>query len=229
MMQDVTLFTCTGGMKIVYIQQFAKMVKHHIVQQPYVEVPMLEQPRAFWDCERRSEIEFVPPLDTSITRQAHELKLFHEVNEMEMMSVQAQRNGFSALMREKMAEKAFKCIEEEFKIMVAKKMPAFFMKDLSLENVEKLSEEFAKNWGSEAAGVNVKLSDYQKFFAIADPSDFCFYLCEIRQQRIDKPGVTVEYRGKLVDLRPDKWVMGRYEDLTYLKELSAQRMYQGPK
>lgn len=217
------LWTCSGGMKIVYPREFAKMIPHQVMQSPHIEVAM--QKKAFWDFEAGAEfVHGLPPIDASFERVSHELQVFHQITEYDKMKAQHQRNGFMQF-REQIQDAAFKRIEEEFRIMVAKREPTFFMKDLSMENVEKLSEEYAKQMGSDACGVNIQLSPYQKFFVIIDPSDLMFYSAEVTRHRVDLPGPVQEYLGKLVDLRPDKWQMGRYEDLTYMKELSAMQRF----
>lgn len=228
MIQDMVLWTCSGGMKIVYLSQFAKMIKHAVVQQPIVDVAYGEVPeRAFWDHEKNSE--FVMPPVAAFKRETHELKPFYQI-EADILARRSHESGIAThMMREQAQEKAFSRIEEEFKIMVAQRQPTFFMKDLSMENVEKLSEEYAKQMGNDACGVNISLSPYQKFFVIIDPNDLCFYQTMIQRHTISHAGPVTEFLGKLIDLRPDKWQMGRYEDLTYVKELSAMRMYQGPK
>jgi hypothetical protein len=207
-------------MKIIYLSQFAKMMRHNVVQQPIVDVAMGEQPRAFWDPTSNSEFS-LPPMEASFRRETHELKTFYEITRDQMMSKRYESDAMTHMMRAQMQEQAFKQIEEEFKIMVAKRNPTFFMKDLSMENVEKLSEEYAKQMGNDACGVQIQLSPYQKFFVIADPNDFVFYVCQVEKYRIDQPAPVIEVMGKLVDLRPDKWKMGRYEDSTYIRELFA--------
>ncbi len=227
MIQDVVLWTCSGGMKIVYLNQFAKMIPHEIMQSEFCSTARMKNSGpAFWD--PRSLAEMPGPQEASFERHDFQLKTFHQITDYDKRVANGRLDGYSRLFREQVQEASFKRIEEEFKVMVAQRNPTFFMKDLSIENVEKLAEEFAKNMGGDACGVNVQLSPYQKFFVIIDPSDMKFYAAQVERHLISQPGPVTEYLGKLVDLRPDKWQMGRYEDLTYMKELSAMRMYQAP-
>lgn len=227
MIQDVVLWTCSGGMKIVYLNQFSKMIPHQVMNSPHIEVARNRHPPELWTMNEMRDSFNLPPIDATFERVSHELKTFHQITDYDKRAAQHVQRGFMQF-REQIQDAAFKRIEEEFKVMVAQRQPTFFMKDLSIENVEKLSEEYAKNMGSDACGVNVQLSPYQKFFVIIDPSDLMFYSAEVQRHRVDLPGPVTEYLGKLVDLRPEKWQMGRYEDLTYMKELSAMRMYQAP-
>lgn len=223
MIKDMVLWTCSGGMKIVYLSQFAKMIPHEIMQSEFCSTARLKNNGpALWD--PRSFSEMPEPQEATFERMDFKLNTFHQITEYDKLKAQHNRNGFSGF-REQISDAAFKRIEDEFKVMVAQRQPTFFMKDLSMENVEKLSEEYAKQMGADACGVNIQLSPYQKFFVIIDPSDLKFYLAEVQRHVISQPGPVTEYLGKLVDLRPDKWQMGRYEDLTYIKELSAMQRY----
>lgn len=113
-------------------------------------------------------------------------------------------------------------IERRLKEYVIKKFPDFTVGDLNMNVVEDLSMKYAENFGSqEAYGFPVIFSKYQQYYVISDVEAFKMFLSD-RIQNVMKS--TTEHRGELAEMAPHKWVTGRYENLTYLRELSAMRM-----
>lgn len=114
-----------------------------------------------------------------------------------------------------------KFIIQEFNTMVAQKTPEFFVKDLSQDVFQELALEYAKRHGSDCYGVYIELSEYQKFLAFIDINDLHFVVRNYVEPHI----AATTLRGKVINMRPDKWVLGRYENLTYFKDLMNQTRY----
>jgi hypothetical protein len=215
MNNKVTLYTSAGGMDIIYLPEFGRRVARHQINQDRIEVSRHPNEQLF------GTVDFEKlPVPAISTKEAFTLTKFHTISEMEMV-----RTMSRSVISEQLYEVSSARIGEEFKIMVAKRNPDFFIKDLNLAAIEELSNKYMENFGGDACGIEVRLSAYQKFFAIADPADFMFYQTQYRQIAEN----STAFSGKLVDLKPNKWVMGRYENLEYLKELSASQRYVGPR
>lgn len=114
-----------------------------------------------------------------------------------------------------------KFIMQEFNTMVAQKTPEFFVKDLSQEVFHELALEYAKRHGSDCYGVYIELSEYQKFLAFIDINDLHFVV----QNYVEPHIAATTLRGKVINMRPDKWVLGRYENLTYFKDVMSKMRY----
>lgn len=114
-------------------------------------------------------------------------------------------------------------IINSMKTLTANTMPTFFLKDLDMNAINNLSKEHLMEYGDgDAVGIHIELSTSQKFFVICFPDDFKFHYSQVRDANRDH----VHFRGALINYKPRKFIMGRYENLEYLKELSAMRMYQ---
>lgn len=117
-------------------------------------------------------------------------------------------------------------IIEEMKIMVGQKDPTIFVKDLTLDVIQNLSMEYAKNcYNGYVIGLHCDLGPYSKFFCILDDTNMRWYETEPYQE-INKD--ITSFIGKLVNLYPDRFFMVRYENLEYLKEMNSKMRYIGP-
>lgn len=222
MNKNMVLYTCAGGLTLVYLSHFVTMIPRQVVDHDGVQIARQSGPPHGF---AGSPFE-MPPLSETYKKETHQLNTFHEISSMSLRVGPSDSGARFTIIREEVDRAALKRMEEEFKIMVAKKKPDFFIKDLSIENVNKLAEKYVENFGgSDAYGVEVRLSEYQKFFAIVAAEDFKFFINQVDVRRADRPDITTEFLGKLVDLKPERWVMGRYEELTYLKEITANQRY----
>lgn len=119
------------------------------------------------------------------------------------------------LNRDQLHEACTKFMSERFKEHVSKKKTEFYIKDLDLKAVEELGIKYLENFGSENGTLCIfKLSEFHKFAALVDGEAFRLY-------RNDR-GTHAE----LIELRPDRWVLGRYDnDMKIIHEMEGMRRY----
>lgn len=113
------------------------------------------------------------------------------------------------------------CIEDNlygfaskrFKNLVAKKNIEFYIRELNMNAIQELSYKFLENMGSQDAYVCIfQLSSYHKFVAIVDFDCFRIF-------------TTKSGKAELVEMLPDKWVLGRYEeDNNLLKDIDNSQL-----
>lgn len=185
----------------------------------------------FPDKIARKQEEFVgthlvyPIMDgrTIIQMKAH-LKGYYSIPATHMKSIK-ELNSSNAqyLLEQQLYMASSQQIFHEMKTMTANAMPTFFLKDLDMDAINNLSKEHLMEYGaSDAVGIHIELSKTQKFFVICCPEDFKFHFYKFHEYSRDY----IQFSGVLINYKPRKFIMGRYENLEYLKELSAMRMYQ---
>lgn len=213
-MENLVLYTTLGGMKIVYLKNLSDHIITEVVPQTFIRVlQKIESFSVNWN----PSIPSMP--QSTISCKDYELEQFLQISNRELMRYD--NVSYIELERKKELAKA-QTIMNEFKIMVAQKKPDEFIKDLTLEAINDLSNKYAQNFGlDDFIGIETNLSPYQKFFSIISPEDLRFYMTDkIRQQHND----SIIFMGKLICLNPKGWVMYRYENLEYLNELSAKNV-----
>ena len=209
-MNNLTLYTCAGGLQVINLPQFAPRVAWQIIDQHRVSVPIQTfSPAA------ASFGEMPDPFEVALKRADYDLKPFLKVSyAMQMVAKEEHK-------REMLFNYGCKFITEEFKILVAQKTPEFFLKDLNMESIEELAVQYASAMGdSDPLGVQINLGKYQRFFVICNSYDFKFFCCE--SQDLQRGGHHA--MGKLVNINPSKVIMGRYENSTFMTQITAQQM-----
>lgn len=91
---------------------------------------------------------------------------------------------------------------DRFKQYLSKKPIEFNVGTLTIENLEDLAGKYMQNFGSESSVIVLEpLNKYLKLVSIIDTQDaFRIYRTEDSS------------KGDLVELNPNKWVVGKYED-----------------
>lgn len=204
---DIVLYTCAGGMRVIYLSNFTKMIPVEVVQGGVVNIPQ-------YTIGMISGAALSDPIPQTMHFKEVRLSPIAEISDRELATA---RQLFDIK-----EQKIRSHIEHEIKHLVAQHENAFFMKDLSMDGLNKLSEEYAKNMGSDCVGVHIKLSDYQKLFLITSPEHFKMFLSSYESR--DIMSLHTKLFGKLACLREDMVVVGRYENLTFMNELNAQRI-----
>lgn len=200
------IYSVAGQLDVVYLNALPPMIARQEVQYPEIQVNISLPVVGTFSNEKLS-------VSDSCRKETHVAKTFFEFNPKIIMT--------KAPIRELIDAAVFKQIAEEFKILVAQKAPEFFLKDLNLDAINGLSAKYAEAMGGNAVGAHINLSQYQQFFVIINLEDFRFMMVKLHDPTKPYP----ELRGKLVNFRPDRLVMGRYENLQYLKELSSMERY----
>lgn len=211
------IFTCAGGMKLIYLNQFPDLVEIYKIDEDRIVIPFQDEINygVTFDAEiqmpasPRSKIQQkIIELDKEIQISGTQLRISNEIN-------------FQYLLE----EAVHKLIIEDFKLLVAKKDPEFFLKDLNMNAINDLSTKYAQEGGyNNCYGIHIELGPYQKFFVVVDIEDFKFYYSQWREMNRD----AITIKGKLINMRPNRLIMGRYENLEYLKELNSTRMIYDP-
>lgn len=205
------LYTCAGGMRLIYLKDFPQMVARQMIGTENVEIArMTGMPYASLNVDEARIVE------QQVEKLSYKLPEILEVSHSKLVTWS---QGTKELMlREELDRAVNQAITQEFKIMVAQKTPDFFIKDMNLEAIENLSNKYMENFGdSSMLGMELRLSPYQKFFAVTSAEYYKFYIHQVQ----DMSRLGQVFQGKLIDFYPNKWVMGRYENMEYLKELSA--------
>lgn len=228
-MNNLILTTSAGQIQVGNELDFYKSLTHNVVNTRTVSVPVIS------NIDRG-----VKPVDTLfesqpynyggdlITEKRFELKdVTHEVSRRDLYDLNAPVNHndlHSFLQRyadHKLQDKITKMISDDFKIMVAKKQPTFFTKDLTLDNIQDLAMEHIKNYSTSGLiAFPYNISKYQKFFVLANPEAFALYKTETQiMARVEMATHEAIALARFCEIRPEKWCIGRYENLEYLKEL----------
>lgn len=121
-----------------------------------------------------------------------------------------------------------KSMYEEFKILIAKKKPDFYLKELKIDTLNQASRDAARKSADNLDyGFQISLSKYSHFFVMANPDDFKIYYMKFERRGIHSD--RIEFRGAFVSLK-NNWKLIRAEDCNaYLKELASQRsIYENP-
>lgn len=155
------------------------------------------------------------PIESATTRQDYKLlpmfNFSHDMREAITKSVNS-RSAFTEARDERIKE--FVC--DRFKALAAKKKTEFYVANFNLEEAEKLSIKYLENFGSSNCMLLLfKMSEYHKFAAMIDSHDaFKLVMTEVGT------------KGELIELNPNRWVLGRYgEDLTLIKEMHENQRY----
>lgn len=204
---DIVLYTCTGGMRVIYLPNFTQMIAIEVVQSDVVQIPQYTVGTIHTDY-------WSDPIPQTMHVKKITLQPIGQISDRELANARQMYD-----IRE---QKIRAHIEHEVKHLVAQHENAFFMKDLSMDGLNKLSEEYANKIGSDCVGVHIKLSDYQKLFLITSPEHFKMFLSSYESR--DVMSMYTKLFGKLACLREDMVVVGRYENLTFMNELNAQRL-----
>lgn len=209
-----TMHTVNGKMELIYMNDFPNYVVREKVQTNTISYATQNHNPGSFD-------DFVDVMSKT-TFVRHDIVLDNHVlvTSRDMMATRKPDYQNRAIL-----EAQNKLILDDFKVMIAQKEPTYFLKDLNLESIEKLNFELARNGMSgQVLGVQVQLSEWQKFFVICNIEDMKFYFNERLLEHMD--GMKVY--GKLINLKPNMLVMARYENLIYLNEITAVQRYMSP-
>lgn len=205
-----TMHTVNGTMKLIYLKDFPSHVVRESVGCNFVN----------YATQKHTPDNFFSEL-TDITLSS---LINHEIHLDKQVLISGQD-----LIKYRKGQKEFlihsvqnKLILDDFKVMIAQKEPTLFLKDLSLHAIEELNNNLAMNgMTGDVLGIEVRLSEWQKFFVVCNIEDMKFYFNETRPIHMDG----IQINGKLVNLKPHIMVMARYENLVYLNESNAMLRY----
>lgn len=216
MNQNLVLYTCMGGLKLTYLQNLADYFvinKSESDLVSYASTGRMPQVMSY--------IPGFPAAESVHERKDIKLKEIASISNIQLVNF---LGNLYELKMDVCRQGIQKLVADRFKTLVAHKRPDFFVKDLNIQTINDLTERYiGKNYDTDAIGVHIDLGPNQKFFLIIDPNDFVVFLHETR--RIDKDDTA--FMAELVDTKGGRWVMGRYENLEYLKELTAMQMRTG--
>lgn len=213
------LYTAGGPLSLVYLPYFADSIARVQIQDGsnYIHYPVMNtRPGVYTDFECTQPV---------IESHHVEPKPFMTITNYQIMMAAKSHNPTAmSYMVEALLEPGIKqAIMDEFKIIVAKTTPAFFLKDLNMDAMQDLANKYYMEFGDDGAfGIEMSLSPYQKYFIICSDKNFKFHYHHYREFGRD----AVVARGALINYAPTKFIMGRYENLEYMKELSARMIYQ---
>lgn len=212
-MKNLNIYITAGGMKITYLVDLPDKIVRKKVNSQIIRVPRLGDPDKY--CFNGKSDPLWP--EASIIEETYKLNPFYRSHNVELMHYKNHPYEYQPTY---LAEK--QKIITEFKTMLAKKNPFAFIKDLNLEKINELSNEYAQKFGdSNLIGVEANLSQYQKFFSIINLNDLVFYMAEFKHITSD----STIYKGKLINTNPDNWICYRYENLMYLNELNSMNYF----
>ena len=80
----------------------------------------------------------------------------------------------------------------------------------------------SKSMIRDVVGFTVFVNDFCKFFVITSQEAFVMYLKEGKENRVHN---SIDHNGALLLVRPDQFVMGKYENPSYLLELPGKGYY----
>lgn len=209
-MNQLQLITPAGAARVVIgIHHLPDMIARQVIRDETgrLIVPRITIPSFRGDTYREEEEQ--------VTQQEYKLLTMFKFTEEMMqhaMRDSSNRNAFTEV-RDQMI-KEFVC--ERFKVLASKKPVEFYVANFSIEEAEKLSIKYLENFGSgDCTLLLFKLSEYHKFAAMIDTYEaFKLVMTEVGD------------KGELVELNPNRWVLGRYgEDMTLLKEMAQNQRH----
>lgn len=115
-----------------------------------------------------------------------------------------------------------KGIKRELVHELMQKKLDFQYDNVGIEQLDKMSMKYAKEFGGNGCIVEFRLNAYQKYIAVMDHTDFKFYHTEV--QRMENADMYT-LRGRLVVLRPEKWITASFNEATYIQEFAANMRY----
>lgn len=222
------LYTAGGPLKLVYLPHFVNCIaieKMNDFVGNIVYATKLKQRVGVFN-----DFEFHEPAYVDYQRMSVEPKQFMQITGMEIAHL-LNRHTSTLHQRKQVIEALLaddikQAICDEFKIIVAKTNPTFFLKDLNIQSIQDLANKYYMEFGDDNAyGIEMSLSPFQKYFIICSDSDFKFHYTYYNEMSTD----SVSAEGALINYNPTRFIMGRYENLVYMKELSAMQIYTEPK
>lgn len=223
---NLILHTVAGGLEVIYVTDFLAKIEKNEINGDKIVIPFVERPKSTFDFSIDSAI--FGAQGPTITQKVYDLKPQEITTTGQYYS---STRGPTDDLYERFADTIKKFKEDEFKIMVAQKHPEFFIKDLDFKSIHEMSSKYYQRaYNDDCYGFHVDLGKYQKFFVISSTNDFKFYYTTpelIKQSNISSydHSISLNSEARLINVRPDSWVLGRYENLTYLEEMNNQRRY----
>ena len=113
-------------------------------------------------------------------------------------------------------------VNNSFISHVMKRKEEFYKPKLEMQDIIDLSIELAKkSYNNTIYAFHLELNKYQKYFIYANSNAFKLFISGPRHESTATPALFV----KLIELNPDAWISGRYDDSVYLKELESKKRY----
>lgn len=235
-MNDLIINTSIGGIKVTNHIDFFQNVPKQFIQTDEVIIKVPDKGEPLFLREHESVSEEIR--GSNIQR----LKLTHEVRRQfspkEIMDFRlnhysgaypgsSEFDRASEIAKYALEDKFVAMMNEAFKPQIAKKKPTFLTKDLTLDKIHELSMEHLNNYSTgKMVAFPYDLSQYQKFFVMADHEAFRFYATQPYLYRdMMCAGTSAVLKARFHEVDPRKWVIGRYEELTYLKEIQDYSRY----
>lgn len=115
--------------------------------------------------------------------------------------------------------------------IISKRKPEFFKKDLDTDSIWELCNKYLENFGSpDLVAFNARLGTNQKFFIITDEEAIQAFMSRDHSAyrapgEYNKMQISIGLKMAVEEIIPNKWVSGRYEEQTYLRELAQNTRY----
>ena len=154
-----------------------------------------------------------PDDDVSVRRVEIKPKLLLSINNHALMA--------SNINHMEMLQNAIcKFITNEVTNIALKTKQSFIVTDLSMDKIQCLSDEaMCKSMIENAVAFTVVINDFSKFLVITSSNAFKVYLSDEKVNRINN---TIDWNAAFLFTRPDMFVMGKYDNPTYLMELTGK-------
>lgn len=237
-MQLHQLMLPAGVARIHNYKTFPQCFAKEIVQYTTVQIPVVHR-----DLEVIMTPERIPPDQPLYNRKVINLdnKIHHEFDRQDIMEKLGSKVGpmeldgvlnryCTTVFKEAVLEERLNAYaHEKLKSMIVRKTPSFLVGDLTMKSITDLSIEYTKKFNStNIVATEFFISKYQKYFILAAEDAFKYYMLEpVLNRRMDKDCYEALTKAEFVEMSPDKWVIGKYENPTYITELNASMRY-GP-
>lgn len=224
-MYNEILHTPAGAIKFLELDQFIEIIPIEIISGNHIVIPYTDS--------KSQSVSYFGEDDYSLSSQSSVIKA--KDVKLDFTGSYSSNNYSNSDIAQK--QFIYESIRLELFPLVAKKVPNYFVKDLSLDSIQKLSQDYIKATAKygDLYGIHIILSPYQKFFALTHINNFKFFLnIELDEAKtINSPMSMTNYinyifYGKLVEFNPEHWLIIRWEELTYRKEAANMMRYEPP-
>lgn len=182
--------------------------KEKIKYSQCIRIPIVTQPSiASFDSFNNDSTNIVQAIDIKLTK-----------NLLEKFPI----NKYMKYDEKFIEDQLIKVLNDSFISHIMKRKEQFYKPKLEMEDIQNLCIELAKNsYNNNVYAFHVELNKYQKYFIFVNEQAFKFFISGPRHEDF----ATTALFAQLVELYPNGWISGRYDESVYLKELYANNRY----
>lgn len=221
--QKFSFMTAFGEMKLISIEEFVDQhLRHEMVSDIFRDIVTYRTKPVVATFMN----EDFPSQDATHEQVRFSLKDLPIVKVSGIELARYKDNAATELLRKAYRQATFNFIKAEFRTFVLQRPPEFFVKELNMDSVHKLAMRYAENFGkSEFYAIRFWISEFQKFIMVLDDDAFKFYSGHQEVLSAFDMDKHIGIRGLLAETNPHRWILGRYEDETFIKEAHQNTRY----